>query len=423
MAIEWEPELKKRQGARHRLGGLDVYYDFDWRSVFRHNRSTFPNGQSLAKLVANECPTGKIPTLLLTSRNDVEPGIRTTDERHIVIVPINDYLQRAGFDAASTYYARLAGGRLTRLSALAQSDFSADELAVFFSRQLDAAGLRAWAEASAGNRELLANVLNAMSTSAENVRRLIDNLTELTADQINLLVARIEAVGGRAAVAGILSAATRSPEGRVMVARVIGERLEDRIADARQQLRAYRELIQRAGVSETDVQRFLEQQPWIVGLAYVRARPRVEVPRGTLDFVLDRYDGFFDFLELKGPEEAIIVAPPEDDSRPAPASAYTLGPALSKALAQAHLYRANLDESRGLAFQYGLNDTRQPRIMIVLGRSTDLSRTGKEILRHLNLSLHRVEIIPYDLLATRSEGWLNSIEALLAQTELPLVQL
>ncbi|MFH2210685.1 MAG: hypothetical protein ABIJ01_03505 [Pseudomonadota bacterium] len=92
---------------------------------------------------------------------------------------------------------------------------------------------------------------------------------------------------------------------------------------------------------------------------------------------------------------------------------YSLGPALAKALAQAHHYKALLDQARNLHDQYGLADTRQPRILIVLGCSTSLTATSREVLRQLNLSLHRVEVIPYDLLGTRTAGLLDNLESLL----------
>ena len=167
------------------------------------------------------------------------------------------------------------------------------------------------------------------------------------------------------------------------------------------------------------LQKFLEINPWIVGLPYVGARARVEIPRGEIDFVLDRYDGFFDIVELKGPEDLIVVERNEASAdRPPSASAYTLGPALAKALAQAHHYRAILEQSAELLHQqYGLTDSRQPRILILLGKSTDLSESGREILRQLNLTLHRVEVIPYDLLGHRTAGLLDNIEKLLAKDD------
>ena len=93
MSIEWDRPLRHRKGSRRRLAGLDVFYDFDWKQVFRHNRAVFPNGQSLAALVARECPNGKHATLLLTIREDVEAGIREVENRYIVIVPIQDYFR------------------------------------------------------------------------------------------------------------------------------------------------------------------------------------------------------------------------------------------------------------------------------------------------------------------------------------------
>lgn len=129
---------------------------------------------------------------------------------------------------------------------------------------------------------------------------------------------------------------------------------------------------------------------------------------------MNRYDGFFDIVELKGPRDEIIIERSEAGAeRPPSGSAYSLGPTLANALAQAHHYRSILEQSRELQYQYGLADSRQPRILILLGRSTDLSESGREILRHLNLTLHRVEVIPYDLLGRRTMGLLANIETLL----------
>jgi hypothetical protein len=37
-----------------------------------------------------------------------------------------------------------------------------------------------------------------------------------------------------------------------------------------------------------------------------------------MDFILERYDGFHDLLELKGRQDPIIIAPDEVDGPPAP---------------------------------------------------------------------------------------------------------
>ena len=203
--------------------------------------------------------------------------------------------------------------------------------------------------------------------------------------------------------------------GRMLTADVLSKQLVGRIADTRRKLTEYQALIAEPDATETDVQRFLEINPWIVGLPYVSAQARVEIPRGELDFVLNRYDGFFDIVELKSPGEDLVRERTKSESvRPASASAYSLGPALARALAQAHHYRSILNDSRDLAGQYGLKDTREPNILILVGRSTSMTQTGGNVLRELNYSLHRVEIIPYDLLGQRTEGFLGNIESLMS---------
>lgn len=210
-------------------------------------------------------------------------------------------------------------------------------------------------------------------------------------------------------------AITDVPDGRIAATAALADRLAERISDTRNRLAEYEELIQAPTTTETEVQWFLERNPWIVGLPYVRARGRVEIPRGVLDFILERFDGFFDVVELKGPHEEIVTerSSPKD-TRPAPASNYSLSPALAQALAQAHHYRSILESTGGLAAQFGLPDTREPRILIVLGSGDAMSATAKEVLRQLNLSLHRVEIIPYDVLAHRTAILLRNIEQLWA---------
>lgn len=414
MPIPWDRPLVHRRGAGSRLVGLDVYYDFDWRTMFMHDRAVFPRGKSLAQLVVRDCPDGKTPALLLTERIDVQPSRKETEDRYIVIVPIRDYLRNAGADAASTYYARLSGTPLTQLTSLADVTFSVAELEGFLDEHLTAEALARWVARSQERMGALRDLVGTTSTVSMGVADAIRGLGIEDVVVFEEFARYLERLGDSSEIRGLLARITRSEFGRTVTANVLADRLPERIADTRRQLVEYQELITSPGATETDVQRFLERNPWIVGLPYVRARARVKIPRGELDFVLDRFDGFFDVVELKGPQDPIIIERSDDDAViPPSASAYSLCPALAKALAQAHHYRALLDQSRNLHDQYGLADTRQPRILIVLGCSTSLTATSREVLRQLNLSLHRVEVIPYDLLGTRTAGLLDNLESLL----------
>jgi len=215
----------------------------------------------------------------------------------------------------------------------------------------------------------------------------------------------------------LLELLTYSADGRAGETLALASKLPQRIADVRAELAEYSGLVEAPGTSETDVQTFLEHHPWIVGLHYVRARGRVEVPRGAVDFVLERFDGFFDIVELKGPADAIVVerSGSMPDDRPGSPSRFTLGPALATALAQAHLYRSILRDTNSLRGQFGLLDTRQPRILIFIGLSRRLTEGARDVLRELNLSLHRVEVIPYDLLGVRMSGLISNLETLMAR--------
>ena len=123
----------------------------------------------------------------------------------------------------------------------------------------------------------------------------------------------------------------------------------------------------------------------------MQVRARRALPRGELDFILERYDGFHDLLELKSPQDPIIIAPDDIDSVPPSASAFALSPDLSQALAQIHVYRDILSTGDQIVDRlYGLRNTRDPRVIIVIGQRASLTEHRERVLRSLNLSLHRL---------------------------------
>ena len=101
---EWHPQLSTRTGSPTRLMGLRVYYDFNWRAIFRHNRAAFRHGQDLAKTVWNGCPAGRVPCLLLTTKDDMEDGpLYTNDDNYVFVMRIHRYLAEARAGAAANY--------------------------------------------------------------------------------------------------------------------------------------------------------------------------------------------------------------------------------------------------------------------------------------------------------------------------------
>ncbi len=98
-------------------------------------------------------------------------------------------------------------------------------------------------------------------------------------------------------------------------------------------------------------------------------------------------------------------------SLPPSPSNLTLSRGLADAIAQVHTYKETLTTSaHSLEIEYGIRNTQFPRLIIVAGRSSALDDRRRRILRQLNLSLRRVDIVPYDVLGRRAENLLTDIE-------------
>ena len=90
-------------------------------------------------------------------------------------------------------------------------------------------------------------------------------------------------------------------------------------------------------------------------------------------------------------------------------SAYSLAPNLAQALAQVHLYREWIATASSESLDL-YEVTRDPRITIIIGRDDNLpNETARKILRQLNVTLHRMSVLPYDILADRAEAQLDNL--------------
>ncbi|MDD2786018.1 MAG: DUF4263 domain-containing protein [Patescibacteria group bacterium] len=420
MFDEFPAGLRFRRG-RKLLQDIEVYHDFSWKDVFPTGRTAFRNCKSLASRVRSDCPDGRKPALLLTIRDEAREVGFTTDTHYVLPVRIRAYLQQHGSDAASTYF---TGGLCITRPDIRQALEEDKELRrEVVQSGLDIDAIRTWI---AGNDERL-NSLRVLvehadgSTAAPDAREpasiatVLEALDALDPATIDMLVRRIGRIQDPSQLGALLDSIADTPSGRIASARSLGDKLADRIADVRATAAAYTALLNYPASTETDLQHFLEENPWLLGLDYLRVRPKASVPRGALDFILERYDGHQDILELKGPNEVIIEAPPMgDDGVPPSPSRFRLGSALSHAIPQALLYRDSLDGASDTSLGlYGLKHARNSRLIIVVGRASTLSVHAKRALELLNLSLHRIEVVPYDLIAHRAEANVKNLERLL----------
>jgi hypothetical protein len=418
--LEWPRQLRHRRGAPERLGGIDLYYDFEWGDHFRDGRAQFRHGQALAQFVRRTCPDAKTPAILLTADPDVEEGFSDTPLHRVCVLHLPSY-RAAEADPFLAYLAGKLGEGITRIGPLGPevAERVAAGAAVAAS-PIDVGQITAWAEKDPERLQALRDI--AGGEGPADLGDVLAALAGLGEDLDSAAVASIAALFGpdtdRERCLELLREITADPGGRYLTGEVMLERVPQRIADARDALTAYRALLSDPASSETDLQNFIEKNLWLLGLEYVKARPRHPIVRGAADFILERVDGFHDLLELKSPQDPIITAPDDRDGKPPAAHDYALSPALANALAQAHVYRDTLTtDDRANERNFGLRDSRDPRLIVVIGVAAPIPDHRLRVLREMNKSLHRVEVVPYDVLGERSESALANVEKYLSVAE------
>ncbi len=410
--LDWKVPLHFRWGGRVRLAGIRVYYEFPWLDLMPDRRMQFRNGQCLAERVREECPKGRKPALLLTDRGDVEEGARVTASFYVVVLNLPRYLEQAEADAAVSYLASTLGPitQLQKLHELAAAD--PRDLRAVIQLNLQVEDIADWAR---GDPERI-SALREISADPNDVKIAVDAVRALSSLDAELVaaisdLARTEP--NREKRVELLRAMTEDPTGRKVAAEVLGERVQQRLGDARSAAKSYARLLEDGSTKETDLQRFLEEHPWLLGLDYARVLPRQPVLRGTVDFLLERFDGFYDLLELKRPNDPIVEAP-KQLSGPPSASKFSLSRDLGQALAQVHVYKDALRHDQVAEEQFGLSNVRDPRVVILIGTAKTLAPSCGRVLHELNCSLHRVEIVPYDIVGQRAEAVLDAVERHLA---------
>lgn len=413
--LEWEPALKFRWGSQERLCGIRVFYDFRWRDLFPDERTQFKRGQALARTVIEKCPEGLKPALLLTRRTDVEQGFRKTPTYLVFVVNIDEWRTTAENPAYSYLADHLAVDpqELKEFADLSELG-DPEKVRAFVSRQLDVEQVAEWLGEDASRLQRLTEIVDLGASPGVSVTQALDAigaLGQLSTDELQTLTAFVVRLTDADQRADLFRGATQDEAGRRVAGLVLRERLEDRVSDARDDLAEYQELLAADMTTETDMQRFLADHPLLFGLEYASIRPQTGGPSGAMDFVLERFDGYNDLVELKGPGDKIIKAPSQKAQAGVPSPHnYKLSSGLSQALAQAMAYRDRLTRFGSAAEElHGIPNPREPRLLIVLGRLSSLETHQRHVLQELNRSLHRAEVIPYDLIAARAEATLTNI--------------
>jgi hypothetical protein len=167
-------------------------------------------------------------------------------------------------------------------------------------------------------------------------------------------------------------------------------------AVAKEDIQRLKELINTTTSDEKDFQEFFEKNYWMFGLEYVGCKPQYKKGGDIPDFLLERYDGFCDILDLKKPVKNLFKK-----------VGNKLHPRhyLSDAYSQVDIYleHFNKEQNKKEPKIY------RPRGILVIGR-----KNKDEVLRlrqycddHKN-----VKIYTYDDIIDLSENRLKAIEPL-----------
>ncbi len=351
------------------------------------------------------CPAGKKPVLLLTVQDDVDEGPLLTEDKHyIVVTQIQRYQEYKPTKRALGYFADDSGLNAVTAARRALKRVTDDhQLDEVLATSITTERLVRWAERNTERIAVLEDALAilqmAFPPEGHEPLRSQDMVRE---DAILDLIKRIMKDAEAGVIEKLADELTSTSQGREAASGAMSKRLSVRIEDLRNAAREFRELL-RADVTEPELQKYIEGKPFLLGFRYAQVLPAHKIPRGKVDFMVRRHDGYHDLLELKRPDCKIIRFLGGDPTHP---SSYSLSSELGQALAQAHLYREWLaiTPDSTMKAQYGVEQVRNPRVTIIIGlRSSLPTPEAATILDQLNLTLHRMEVLPYDMLARRAE--------------------
>jgi len=223
--LDWPEPLSHRRGAEDRLCGIDVFHDFEWRTVFPDERTQFRNGKCLAKFVQHRCPDGKTPALLLTLRHGEHQGFRQTKQFAVFVVHLAEYRNSDG-DAALSYLAAHLGVDITEVEELQRIAANADPdlLDTFIASQLEIAHIAEWAldndDRLNALKQIAGGATEPSGTLAETLAAL-RRLGQLSLSDVHAVAELLTVAASREELLEVVRAVTADPTGRYVTGEVL----------------------------------------------------------------------------------------------------------------------------------------------------------------------------------------------------------
>lgn len=171
--------------------------------------------------------------------------------------------------------------------------------------------------------------------------------------------------------------------------------------------------LQTGGFSETtgddSWQKWIYKNSWLFGVNYKKPieKTKINIMGIMPDYLFPTIDGFVDILEIKLPDDTVIV---EDTNHP---GSWKWTPKTNVAIGQVVNYLGEIDRLRfeiekniKTEYKYEIS-LLKPRAYILIGDSSDWDGIKKEGLRKMNHALHGIEILTYKDLLDRGNQAIN----------------
>lgn len=159
------------------------------------------------------------------------------------------------------------------------------------------------------------------------------------------------------------------------------------------------------GKNENFFQELFTENNWIFGPSYEDVIPKRKAdPENQPDFILKRYDGFCDIVEIEKPNKPLFTKPDKSGKSQVAAS---LSHAISQTMDYIDSYNTNYYKLFYQDYQKNITNpvhAYHPRGFVIIGRDKN---TDRKKLRQLNSFLHNIIVLTYDEFLNQSERMIN----------------
>lgn len=173
----------------------------------------------------------------------------------------------------------------------------------------------------------------------------------------------------------------------------------------KQDLQDFERLLNNGG-SEHEIQEWVYNHLWVFGPYYIEAAKQdITRDNDKIDFLLKRYDAFYDVIELKLPSCHLfdgIEGPVNSPSRENPISSE-----VKNAISQVIKYLEEYELDKANRYYANRQLVHKPKAIIVIGRRDDKTNTA---LRTLNHYFHGIEVLTYDDMLDIGNGLIDMFE-------------